>query len=517
MPKTPMKTRLITFFTLALAVRVTPASIAGDLTAQREISMRECVESALRGNVDISVGRIERDMAGFDARIEEAAFLPKFTGDLSFSRSLTPSESVLVGGLALDQRNFKLDLGMKDLLPAGTALSLDFDSRRQESNSAVSLLSPEYTTSLAFTARQPLLKNRGREATEAPLLIARAGHAAKNWEWMEKAQDVVASARTAYLSLYVSHGEAQVRGTSLTLAEKLLAEIRARVEAGAAAPMDLLPAEAAAAARREELLRAEAALRNAADDLRTVLGAGLPPDWDADLLPAGLPPDAPLPPGPEDTFEEAMRRRPELAALAERKAQAGIREAAARNRAMPSLDLTLSAGLSGLSGTPNPSPLFPSSPTAFQGSYGDSLDTMFSGKYYNWFVGLTTEIPWRFDREKAEWARARATVEEQRLLEEKLVRRIRTDVRKGRRDLESAIGRISAAEASTAASGKKLEAEEKKLSLGASTAVQVLQFQQDLSEARLALLRARADAWLARTRLWRATGVILDKEGITIR
>ena len=91
------------------------------------------------------------------------------------------------------------------------------------------------------------------------------------------------------------------------------------------------------------------------------------------------------------------------------------------------------------------------------------------------------------------------------------------EVRKGRRDLESALARIEASRASAAAAEKKLEAEEKKLELGRSTVFQVLQYQQDLSEARLAEVRAGTDARAAQTRLWRAVGSILEKEGVAVR
>jgi len=511
-----MKTPPTLIVLLALLAPAPYAFAAGDNASPRVISIRECVETALRGNVDIAVSRAEREIAAFGVPIEESAFLPKFTGDLGVSRSISPSGSVLDESLSLDQRDFKLHLGIQDLLPAGTALSLAFENQRQATGSSVALLSPQYITALTLSARQPLLKNRGRQVTEAPLAVARAGEAAKTGEWREKVMDVVAAARSAFLSFSAAHSEAEVRRTALALAEKLSAEIRARIDAGFAAPMDRLPGDAAVASRREELIRAEAQEQNAQDNLKVVLGVRSPREWEERLLPSGLPGDI-EPPGERDTYEEALRLRPEVSSLAARRQQAEIQEAAARNRTLPPLDLTVSAGLSGLAGSPNPNPLFPVSSTAFAGNYRDSIDQMFSGRYYNWFVGLKSELPWRFDREKAEWARARAALEEQRLLAEGLDLRIRAEVRKGRRDLESALERIAASRASAAASAKKLEAEEKKLALGASTAVEVLRFQQDLSEALLAEIRAQADAHLAQTRLRRAVGTLLDKEGIVIR
>lgn len=501
--------------TFLLASAFTPV-LAQESVPSRSITMRECVEIALKNNIDIAVASAEKEIGMLGVPIEEAAFLPRFTGDLGTSRSIAPSGSALDGRLSLDQKVFQFDLGAKDLLRTGTALSLAFENQRQEIGSSIALLSPQYITALTLSAQQPLLKNFGRQVTEGPLRIARAGAAAKTWEWKAKVMDTVAAARVAFLSFFAAGREVEIRKTAMELAERLLVQTGARVDAGAAAPMDRLPAEAAAAARKEELLRAEAAAQAAGDDLKIVLGLRSLREWEERLAPAPLGEEIP-PPGPDDTLEEALRRRPEVAAQTERIKQAEIQEAVARNRTLPSLDLTVSAGLSGLAGSPNPSPLFPGSTTAFTGNYGDSLDQMFSGRYYNWFVGLKSEIPWRFDREKAEWARARSALVEQRLLEEGLHLRIRAEVRKARRDLESALERIAATRASVASASKNLEAEEKKLSLGRSTTTEVLRIQRDLSEARLADVRAQMDAHASRTRLWRAVGTILEREGIALR
>lgn len=488
-----------------------PHARGGDLP--REITASASVELALRANVDIAVAREERGIARLAVPAEKAAFLPRFTGEATAGRSLLPSGSALTGDVSLDQRTYQVDLGVSDLFRTGTLLSLDFRNTRQESNSAVSLLSPEYATSLTLTARHPLLRGAGRRTTEAPLRVARAGSAAGDHDFRARVMDIVSAARTGFFTFHAAHREVEVRRTAVSLAETLLARTRAEIEAGELAPVERLPAEAAAAARREELLRAEAAARNAEDDLRTILGVPSSGDWDRPLVPAP-PVGAVEPPGPADSFEEALRRRPEAAALSFRSEQAQIEEEAARRGILPSLTLTASAGLSGLSGSPNPSPLFPDLAPGFEGGYADSLDSMVSGDYYNWFLGLSTEIPWKLAKERADWARARAALDRQRLLEEGLRATVRAEVRKARRDLESAIARIEAASASVAAARAALEAETRKRELGATTATQVLLAQQDYSEALLAEVRAGTDAHIAQTRLWRAVGSILDKEGI---
>jgi HAE1 family hydrophobic/amphiphilic exporter-1 len=328
--------------------------------------------------------------------------------------------------------------------------------------------------------------------------------------------DIVTAVRTAFLSFAAAVSEVEVRRTAVELAERVIVHTDARIQAGAAASMDLLPAESAAATRREELLRAEAAARSAEVELKRLLGVRSSGEWEERYIPVPLQEDIP-PPGDDETFEEAIRRRPEVAAMNARRTQAEIREVATRNRTLPALDLTVSAGIAGLSGSPNPDPLFSGNAEAFSGNYRDSVDRMFSGRYYNWLVGLKTELPWGSRREKAEWARAKVALRQQKLSEDAVFLRIRVEVQKGRLDLASARARIAATRAATVAAVKKLEAEERKLSVGRSTTVEVLRFQQDVSEAKLAEVRARTDADHARTRLWRAVGTILEKEGIELR
>ena len=495
---------------------VTVPGAPGNALSVREITMKECVEEALRSNIGIAVSRSDREEAWLGIPREEAAFLPRLSGDLSFGRAVGPTGSSIGGTFTIDQNFWKLDASVTELLRSGTTLSLLFENQRLEAGTALSLFNPEYRTALTLSARHPILKNSGREVTEAPLRIARAGAEAGAGEWLTRVMDTVAAARTSFLLFYASAREVEVRRTALSLAEQLLERTAARIEAGFAAPLDRLHAEAAVSSRKEELLRAEAAERNAEDDLKLVIGIRADREWEERLVPA-VPGEIPLPPGVDDTFEEALRLRPELSSLAARTRQAELQEAVARKGVLPDLSITASAGLSGFAGTPFPSPLFPAGSGAdLEGGYQDSLRNLFSGDYYSWFVGLSAEIPWKFQREKADLARARRALEKQLLQEEDLKARIRAEVRKARRDLSSALARVDAAADSVAAARGKLEAEERKLALGSSTTTQVLEFQQEYGQALLAESKARTDAHVSRTRLWRAVGTILEKEGISV-
>ncbi|MDX1815453.1 MAG: TolC family protein, partial [Thermodesulfobacteriota bacterium] len=164
------------FPALLILVSAVPAfPDPGVATLPREITMRECVEAALRNNIDIAVSRSERKSTELGVPLEEAAFLPKFTGDFSYSRSIGPTGSSIAGTLTIDQSTWNFNAGVQELLRSGTTLSLSFENQRQDAGTAIALINPEYSTGLTLSAHLPLLKGSGKLVTEAPLAIARAG------------------------------------------------------------------------------------------------------------------------------------------------------------------------------------------------------------------------------------------------------------------------------------------------------------------------------------------------------
>src|SRR3970282_2425800 len=109
--RTPMDIHFF-FSAFLLLVSASPALPGpGGAPPVRDMTMRECVETALRGNIDIAISRSERESAGLSVPLEEAAFLPRLTGDVSFSRSIGPTGSSIAGTLTLDQNACYLDVG----------------------------------------------------------------------------------------------------------------------------------------------------------------------------------------------------------------------------------------------------------------------------------------------------------------------------------------------------------------------------------------------------------------------
>ncbi len=124
-----MRANATTF--LVFVAAVTFARPAPGEAPARAITLRECVEAALRNNVDIAISRGEREIGALGIPIEESAFLPKLTGELSYERDHLAGSSAITGTLAIDQELYKANVGATDLLRTGTLLTLAFQNQRQ--------------------------------------------------------------------------------------------------------------------------------------------------------------------------------------------------------------------------------------------------------------------------------------------------------------------------------------------------------------------------------------------------
>ena len=118
---------------------------------------------------------------------------------------------------------------------------------------------------------QPLLKNAGREATEANITISRLSKFASIEHLHTRMINTVAQVRIEYFKLYSLREQLEVRKVSFELARKILSETKARVSAGVLPAMEILNAEFGAVSREKDVIDAEKALSDQLDVLRLLL------------------------------------------------------------------------------------------------------------------------------------------------------------------------------------------------------------------------------------------------------
>lgn len=125
-------------------------------------------------------------------------------------------------------------------------------------------------------------------------------------------------------------------------------------------------------------------------------------------------------------------------------------------------------------------------------------------------------IPIRNRQAQANQVRAELEFRQAQMRLQQIENQIRIEVRNAQFTLSQNRAAVEAAQAAVKLGHESLEAEQKKLSLGASTSTLVLQNESALATSESTLMSAMANYEKSRVELDRATGLLLDHVGIVM-
>lgn len=460
-----------------------------------ELSLDQAVQMGMRANLDLQSGSYNAPIAHQAFIGATAAFDTLLTAGFEASRVETPSTFTFTGNQNDEQDILAGSLGVTRRLQRGGTVSLLYTADRIDSNSLVAAVNPGYSSGLTLEVIQPLLRGAGDTAT-ADIRRAQNGIAAARADFDAQVEGVLERIVSAYWELVFAEDNLAARQSSLEVAQELLADAQARLDAEVGTPLDVAEARAGVERRRSEMLQAENARGTVEDQLLALImpfgpqrlrGARIVPS-DSSQAESGGAPD----PADEDRYLTlALSGRPELQAAKAAISDRGIDMLVAFDGIRPQLDVTGRIVSSGLD-------------EMFGDSTGDLLAgnavTATIGVQFSMFVGQrAARANWR----AAGWARRQAVL---RLKE--LENRIVVEVRGALRDLLTTRAQLNAAKAEVAAAQEGLDGERDKLEQGKSTPFRVLQKEDDLTDARTRLGRSAADTRIAESALWKAIGLL---------
>ena len=169
-------------------------------------------------------------------------------------------------------------------------------------------------------------------------------------EFIRQSESHLLEITRTYWALYAARVTYLQKAKLVEETGRVADEIRARQEVDAR-KTQLFRAESALAERRSDLVRSEAAVRNAQDRLRTLTSdPELLDAPDSELIPADRLILSSAPVDAQHAAQAALRDRPEITQAFLQLQTATIREKMARNELMPELNLVLEGSLGGLAG-----------------------------------------------------------------------------------------------------------------------------------------------------------------------
>ncbi len=399
-----------------------------------------------------------------------------------------------VGPTGLDTREFNASLSQKLVL--GTELSLFFNNQRESFfTDPKPAINPAYDTELGLSLTQPLLKNFGRTVTEQDILFAVKDREASLEELRRVAQDLLMDVRAAFFNVLRTRDDLDYRTKSVRLAETVLNENRARVDAGVLPPVEVLEAEVGVQSRERDRLDAERAYHDALDQLGLLMNSAAPPVVsDVKLGQPDLQADE------EAAYSTAIQKRPELQSLLRQSERLQIEQEVNRNQLLPTVDLQASYSHKGVAK-----------------DYEAALDFVPKNTIQNWQVGVNINYPLGNRAARSELARTDLRLKSQRAQQGQLRDEIRTEIRRAIRLVDVNRAKIAAATTERRLAEEKLRILIGRKDVGLATTRDVLEGEEDLARARTDQIAALANYNIALSGYYRSTGELLDREGIRLQ
>ena len=473
------------------------------------LTLKETIKRVLKNNINISVQSYNSKINEQFIFEKEADFDPTLDFEFKFGEETRQSSSASSLSDAKNRnQDYDWDFSVSQKFVTGGDYELSMDNNRNQTSSSLTSLNPTYSSDLALTVTQPLLKDFGIDLNKRKIYIAKNDQKISDHQFTEKVIDTLTEAENIYWDLVFSIEDLKVKETSLQRARDLEKQVKAQVDVGTLAELEILQAQSDVASRDEQLLNAQNLIEDNEDNLKNILNSSFDSENGLNKI---IPADSPVfEPGSENSLEEALKTaltlRPDLLAKKKELDNRNIEAKYNENQMLPTLDLIGSLGLNGLSGDS----------TTTNGAYDTALSEAFSTNYGLWQFGINLSYPLGNRAAKSKLAAKRLEVAQLLLDIKDLEKNIVVEVREAYRQIKTVIKRVQATRVARKLAEEKLNAEEKKFKVGLSTSFNVLAFQEDLAEEQSNEIKAVIDYNKSLTRLNQVMARTLEAHDIKL-
>jgi HAE1 family hydrophobic/amphiphilic exporter-1 len=471
------------------------------------LSLDDAVHTMLEKNIGVQIQRYDLLMSGEQVIGAYGVFDPFASATLSRSNSQNPALTAFeaTGGGATNA-----NAAIRETIPTGGFLSLSTTNQRFTRSGAGTTISPGFSTGLGFGLTQPLARNFGVDVTRRGITLARNTLGINRELFRGVLLDSTSAVEQAYYDLIYTRRFVDVVKEALFLARDQARITQIRIDVGASAPLDILQPRVQIATSEENLINAVAAVRAAEDRLRALLNFA-PDDWDRPIIPTDSIGYTPMTVNVQEALTRAYELRPEIKENQFTIASRRVVYQYARNQVLPQFDLNLGYNVAGAAGTlVNPTPGLSST------NFGDALQQVFRNDFPGWNIGFTIGVPVFNFSARSEAKRAKLDLQASQSTEAQTRQNITVDVRTAARAIETTAKDIAATRTAREAAEDNVNAERKRYENGMTTNFQVLQVQQQLSDARARELQALVGYNKAIAAFHHAVGDLLDTRNITI-
>ena len=473
---------------------------------QLRLTLDECVLMALQGNQDILIIGYEALLANSDTLSARGEFDPVLSGRFQQIDSVTPPSptQALFGGLTFDIENTITDyqLQLAGKWEWGTQYTIELVSNREKGTFTTDPNTfqqiPSYTGGITTTLTQPILRGRGSKVNLVRIRTAQNSQLISLTQIRQTLLTTVGQVIKAYWDLVGAVDNLQVRQEALDNAMRLVHINEQRLNIGTAAAIEVLQAKAGAATRQSDLIVARTQILDSEDLLKSLIGLqdgrifsakSIVPterpgsteyDWDLNL-----------------SIDRALKNRPEIHAAELQIENADLDKTRTRNELLPQIDATLSYNQN-----------------SRQLSFNDLPGGIRDKDGRNWVIGVQGSIPIGNRTARGAYTRSKLIKRQQQQRLKKAQQDAMLAVRNAVRGVVSSQILVESTRQARILQEANVAAEEKRLKLGVTTSQNVLDIQEDLTQAQTQELQSQVSFEKAVIDLQVSEGTLLENLAI---
>jgi outer membrane protein TolC len=474
-----------------------PASRFAGLQAV-SLGLEQARAEALRNNLELKVALVDPAIAEESLRAERAKFEAVFRPSLRYSHNEQATFQTTVSN---ESKTWSGGGGVDIPLRTGGRANVSLTQSRTETGvNAFNPVPVFYSTDLAFSISQPLLRNGGR--TVATTSIQIAGYQAQIAEARTKLTVIsqLALVERAYWQVYAARRALEVTQQQYELAVTQLQQAQRRVKAGESPELEVSRAQSGVASRLESIVVAENNVLVAQRELKRRMNmADLGVESGQLVVPTTAPEPVDLELDGEKLTAMALGERMELLEVELQVLADAASERFARNQTLPLLDLEASYNIDGIGQ-----------------SYRNAVTSGLAKRdFQSYRLGVSAEVPLGNEAAEARLRRATLTRVQRLATRQSREQSVKQDVLDAVDRVRAGWQRIMAAREAALLAGRVLQGEQRQFEAGQRTSTDVLDAAARLAEAQLSEIRALSDYQIAQVDLAVATGTVLGAAGVS--
>jgi len=454
---------------------------------------------------------------------------PALTGTVELNRQYIPEQTVF-GPPTINQNTNSYNFTYTEGFSTGTQMQVGFNNTRQTSNNYFNIYSPTLQSTFTATLTQHLLQGFGWGINDRFIVQAKNDRRIADSAFRSQLIYTINQVENIYWGLVSAYEDVQSKQRALDQSTSLEKDDEKQLQIGSMAPLDVVNAKSQMSSDQQALIASQNTLEFQQLLMKQAISRNLddPRIANAPVIPIDRVSLAETPEehmSVDNLVREADANSPavEQAILTLRNDEITLK--GAKNGLLPALDVSAFYGATGLGGAVSP---YCSDTLLMEFGYTKGCASLSSTGYDNAFhnlfnssgpnkgVEFTFNIPIRNRTAQSVQARSEIEYRQEEMRLQQLYIQIRMNVISEQYAITNDRASVESAIANRDYNQQSLDAEIKKLHLGASTTANVLQQQRGLAAADAQLIAARARYATDRAAFEMTLASTLDRYGISI-